>query len=232
MSRPYLALAVLAASLALAIAPPPPSARAASLILQTDMFGSQEVPPIDSPGWGFVRFFFNNDRSEADYTVDVKGFSNTLVTGADIHRGRPGASGPVVRHLADGGFIVTSGRTRLSPADLDEMAAGLWYVSLKTSLHPEGELRGQIIPPPGFRPEPPPPEEPRPEPVEGPAAVPPPPPPPVAASQIRPPNTGDAGLAGHRQPPLGAALLASAVALGPGLCLARPRSRRRQPQQP
>lgn len=221
MSRPYLALAFLAASLALATTQPPPAAGAASLILQTDMFGSQEVPPVDSPGWGFVRFFFNDDRSQADYTVDVKGFSNTLVTGADIHRGRPGASGPVVRHLADGGFIVTSGRTRFSPADLDELASGLWYVSLKTSLHPEGELRGQIIPPPGFRPEPPP--------LEEPAAV---PPPPVVASQIRPPNTGDAGLANRRQAPLGAAILASAVALGPGLCLAQPRRRRRKPQQP
>ena len=70
-------------------------------------------------------------------------------------------NGPVVRHLADGGFIVTGGRTTFSQQDLQDMAAGLWYVSLKTVDHPEGALRGQIILPAGFMP----PSSPRVEPV-------------------------------------------------------------------
>ena len=47
--------------------------------------------------------------AEADYTVDVKGLSSTYITGADIHRGGRGLNGPVVKHLADGGFIVIGG---------------------------------------------------------------------------------------------------------------------------
>ena len=66
--------------------------------------GPQVVPPVDSIGWGFVRFFFSQDRLSADYTVDVKGFSGNIVLGADIRRSAPGTNGPIIHHLADGGF--------------------------------------------------------------------------------------------------------------------------------
>jgi hypothetical protein len=193
-------------------------AAAEPVVLQVDMYGSQETPPVATKAWGFVRFFFNDDRSAADYTVDVKGLATGLVLGADIHRGEPGESGPVVKALAEGGFIVTSGRLRLSRDDLIEMADGLWYVSLKTVDHPDGELRGQIILPAGFisrGPEGAPagsgapsgvtitppdtfdPNDPS-HPPSGIAPEPPPGPPspaaPPAPGVIRPPSTGDAGL--------------------------------------
>ena len=191
------------------------SLRAETFVFQTDMYGDEEVPPVHTIAYGFVRFFFNDPRTAADYTVDVKGYSDTVVLGADIHRGARGVNGPVVRHLADGGFIVTSGRIRVSEEDLREMAAGSWYVSLKTTEYPEGALRGQISLPEGFLPEPAPeamsdqsPDEataasegpatavlveapaPALAPLPLPAVVVPPP----AVPVFRPPNTGDAGL--------------------------------------
>jgi hypothetical protein len=114
------------------------------------MYGSEQVPAVRTQAWGFVRWFFNEQKTEADYTVDVKGLSGSIVAGADIHRGARGVNGPVIRKLADGGFIVTSGHMRFSTADLNEMAAGNWYVSLKSAEFPKGELRGQIVLPPGF----------------------------------------------------------------------------------
>jgi len=152
-------------------------------VLQIDMFGSEQVPPVETNAWGFIRFFFEEDLSAAEVTVDVKGLSGGQILGADIHRGRSGLNGPVVYHLVDGDFIVTSGHLDLTAADLAEMRAGAWYVSLKTTRHPEGELRGQIV---------------LPSPVTGPA---PSAPPPVQAATapavpplIRPPSTGSAGL--------------------------------------
>jgi hypothetical protein len=160
-----------------------PETRAADFVFETQMFGNQQVPPVETVGWGFFRFFFNEDRSAADVTVDLKGLAGDAVISADIHRGRPGNNGPVVKHLADGGYIVTSARVTFTRTELEDMAAGNWYISLKTVNHPDGELRGQINPPAGFIPSPPQPAAPEP------AA-----PAPGIGVTIRPPDTGDAGL--------------------------------------
>jgi hypothetical protein len=214
--RPILAGLLLLVLIA-AAAPAASPLQAETLVFQTDMYGTENVPAVTTVAYGFVRFFFNDARTAADYTVDVKGYNGTQVTGADIHRGVKGVNGPVVKHLADGGFIVTGGRATFTEQELREMAAGLWYVSLKTADHPEGALRGQIAPPSGFlagstAPQPPPssPLPPVPEmpaPAAGPAAEPAPAGlPPVAPSLppvndaappqsfFRPPNTGDGGL--------------------------------------
>jgi hypothetical protein len=194
------------------------------LVFQTNMYGSNVVPPVQTSAWGFVRFFFDQSRTEADYTVDVKGLSGTLVEGADLYRGAPGTNGQLVRHLADGGFIVTSGHLKLSPSELADLEAGNFYVTLSTTAHPEGEIRGQVYVPSGFIPgtvatgqEPTfagvlapnaPPATPTPAPLPGSGVAPPPvrqgenPPPagsapPPAGPGVRPPNTGDAGLAGR-----------------------------------
>ncbi len=116
--------------------------RATPLTVQINMFGENQVPPVETTIWGFVRFFFNDDRTAASYTVDVKGIPGGAILGADIHRGPAGENGPVVFHLTDGDFIVTSGDMTFSAEDLAEMEAGNWYVSLKTLDFPDGEIRG------------------------------------------------------------------------------------------
>ncbi len=153
-------------------------------VLQINMYGEQQVPPVETHAWGFVRFFFNEDRSEANYTVDIKGYSGNAVTGAAIHAGAFGENGLVVFNLADGGFIVTSGHLSLTPEELQLFVSGGWYVSLTTTVNPQGEMRGQIIAPAGFLP-------------SGTRFVPVQPVAPAGTAvpgSISPPNTGDAGL--------------------------------------
>jgi hypothetical protein len=169
-------------------------ARAEPFVLQIDMYGDQVVPPVDTHAWGFVRFFFNDDRTEANYTVDIKGYSGSAVTGAEIRRGAPGESGPVLFKLSGADFIVASGHLRLTPEQLQGFVSGNWYVTLSTSFHPDGEVRGQIVVPESFltgapapRPEPPAPSQP-------PPAVLPTAPEPGTPGPISPPNTGDGGL--------------------------------------
>jgi hypothetical protein len=168
----------------------------ASYILQIDMYGANVVPPVETHAYGFVRFFFNEDRSEADYTVDIKGYSYNAVTGAAIRAGAPGQNGPLVFTLSDGDFIVTAGHLSLTPEQLKTFASGAWYVTLTTTFHPEGEMRGQIVVPSSFLT------------ASGGAAYAPPsqaprtlPPAPAATPAsgsgtglFQPPNTGDAGL--------------------------------------
>ena len=202
----FVLLAIVLLSAAFVSANARPSA-AEPLIIQIDMIGTEQVPPVNTRTWGFVRFFFSDDRLSAEYNVDVKGLSYNIVLGADIHRGAPGVNGPVVKHLADGGFLVTSGRLTLTRAELDEMAGGGWYVSLKSEAHPDGEIRGQIVLPPGFlsqgevappRPIAPPvdfdPGASSEHPPAGEASPPPAAPPTVSGPRIVPPSTGDGGL--------------------------------------
>jgi hypothetical protein len=152
--RSFLALIILAVAGGFSGGPRPSSA-AEPFIVEIGMFGNQQVPPVQTVAYGFVRFFFDESRLNADYTVDVKGLSTNLVTGADIRRGARGVEGPVVKHLADGGFIVTAGKLKLTQAELEEMLTGNWYVELRSLQNPEGELRGQITLPAGFLPAPP-----------------------------------------------------------------------------
>jgi hypothetical protein len=172
----------------------------AAYVYEVYMYGENVVPGVDTDIYGFLRFFFNETMTEADITVDVKGISGSGVTGADIRAGPPGANGPVIFHLSDGEFIVTSARIRLTPADLQHMVNGDWYGVLYTSYHPNGEIRAQInLPPEAIGASPPPP--PAPTATLSPVAPPPsapaptvPPPPPATGGVISPPNTGDAGL--------------------------------------
>jgi hypothetical protein len=129
---------------------PSTAAGNASYVLQINMYGDNVVPPVETHAYGFVRFFFNEDRSEADYTVDIKGYSNNAVTGAAIRAGAPGENGPLVFTLSEGDFIVTAGHLSLTPAQLETFVSGGWYVVLTTSFHPEGEMRGQIVVPGDF----------------------------------------------------------------------------------
>lgn len=154
--------------------------KAADYVFETQMFGTEQVPPVNTPAWGFFRFFFNADRSSADVTVDIKGLAGLNVISADIHRGAPGTNGPVVKHLADGGYIVTAATVTFTKAELAEMVAGNWYISLKTQDNPNGELRGQIRPPADFLPN-------APAPVAPPTTT-------TPGLVIVPPSTGDAGL--------------------------------------
>jgi hypothetical protein len=209
---------LLVGALLVALASGTTRAGAESLVFENPTSGSQVVPPVVTNLRGFVRFFFNEDRSQAMVTIDVQGIDGGGVLGADIHRAAPGSNGPLVMHLADGGFIVIGVTIRLTPAQLEEMASGVWYVVVRTVRHPQGELRGQIIVPPGFLPRE---EAPAEEPLPPAAAIAegaPPAAAPEAGAGLRntPPNPGEAGLARDaadgRATTVGAALALASLA--------------------
>ncbi|HEX5140445.1 MAG TPA: CHRD domain-containing protein [Dehalococcoidia bacterium] len=119
--------------------------RAAPYVYEVYMYGDNVVPGVDTNVYGFLRFFFNESMTEADVTVDVKGLSDTGNIGADIRAGKPGANGPVIFHLTDGNFIVTSAHIKLTAEDLQHMVNGDWYGIVYSTYNPKGESRGQIL---------------------------------------------------------------------------------------
>ncbi|HEY7268578.1 MAG TPA: CHRD domain-containing protein [Dehalococcoidia bacterium] len=132
------------------LASPFQTAATGTFVFQTDMFGQQMVPPVNTQVWGFIRFFFNDARTEADFTLDVKGVSSNDVKTVDMFRGAPGTNGVMVRHLSDGGFLTFGGHLTLSASELADFVGGQYYVVLTTKQHPQGEIRGQVYAPCGF----------------------------------------------------------------------------------
>jgi hypothetical protein len=191
--RQLLAIPVLFAALAFVA----PSANATDqYVYEVYMYGDNMVPPVNTDAYGFVRMFFNSDYSQAVITVDVKGLSGSAVEGADIRAGPAGANGPVVKHLTDGKFSVTSAHVKFTQEDLQHIVNGDWYVAVNSTSNPDGEMRAQIQLPATVR------GGAAPTPIAEPAtpkpAIPiviqPTPVPSSSNDGIRPPNTGSGGL--------------------------------------
>jgi hypothetical protein len=108
-----------------------------------------------APGTGSASLTVDDVLMTLDLSLTFSGLTGPA-TAAHIHCcGAPGFTGPVVIPFA--GFpAATSGSYTLptfalTPALLADLASGLSYVNIHTSLNPGGEIRGQVaaIPEPG-----------------------------------------------------------------------------------
>ncbi|HEX4633189.1 MAG TPA: CHRD domain-containing protein [Gemmatimonadales bacterium] len=114
--------------------------------------GTHEVPQVNTIGTGMVKFTVKND-STIVFDLSLKGVPD--VTGAHIHLGADGAAGEAVATLiqrADPGGKISG---TISPKDLHgttmsqliaAMKSGGAYVNVHTKTHPDGEVRGEIMP--------------------------------------------------------------------------------------
>jgi hypothetical protein len=130
---------------------------------QAILTGANEVPPVATPGVGVSRLTWSPDQAALSVVLGVAGMRD--VTAAHIHMGQPGQNGPIVLFLygpaAPRSFLTPSLLTNrtFSAADLtgplqgmplsalfQQMAAGNTYVNVHTVMHPNGEIRGQVVP--------------------------------------------------------------------------------------
>jgi len=108
--------------------------------------GRQTVPPTDSPGsaGASVMGWFNESVT---ITVSCDGLED-CITDVTIWRGQPGANGEFLFSVFPNGFIC--GQSTESDAfdatNVGYLNAGELYVQIHTQAHPDGELRGQLIP--------------------------------------------------------------------------------------
>lgn len=133
-------------------------------VLQADLSGDQEVPPVDTDGSGMATFRLDKATTEMTYRLRFRNVDGALgVAGAHIHCGAAGANGPVAAFLAapvaggvDGKVNITGviSDAQVIPTDcgadlaglVDSMRAGNTYVNVHSLGVPSGELRGQIYP--------------------------------------------------------------------------------------
>jgi hypothetical protein len=117
--------------------------------------GDQEVPPVDTDASGMSLFALSADTTTLSYRLMVSDIDN--ITMAHIHLAPPGVNGPVVHWLYDptgaqapGGVFdpdnPVAGSLTFTSQDIFNLLAGDYYVNVHTEAHPDGEIRGQIMP--------------------------------------------------------------------------------------
>lgn len=124
---------------------------AAGQVFTTLITPDQVVPPAPSTAWGRGSLTLDaNNMLSFDITITGLHGSETE---ASIHAPAPaGANAGVVFRLPLGN--TKSGRVGpLTAAQIAELEGGLWYVSIHTSHHASGEIRGQIRDPLGVEPD-------------------------------------------------------------------------------
>lgn len=110
--------------------------------------GDDEVPPVVTDASGVGRFSLAEDGT-LSWEIAVRNIAD--ITAAHIHPGAPGVNGPPLFTLYDGTGTFDpdnpiSGDVMLTPAQVNDLLAGNYYVNVHTTGNPSGEIRGQINP--------------------------------------------------------------------------------------
>jgi Cu/Zn superoxide dismutase len=111
--------------------------------------GAQEVPANSSTATGFGRVTLNAAETQITVSVNYNNLGSSQ-TVAHIHRGAVGTNGPVIFDLdpapPQGGTsgTFTTLTFSVTPAQVADLKAGLYYFNVHSTNFPGGEIRGQI----------------------------------------------------------------------------------------
>jgi hypothetical protein len=111
--------------------------------MKADLMGAQVVPPSGSPATGLSHWVVDVDANLITYYVERSGLQGTE-TAAEIRGFAPAGSESAVLHTLPAGNPKV-GEWTYSEADEASILGGLAYVEIRTTTHPEGEVRGQIF---------------------------------------------------------------------------------------
>ncbi|HVG38109.1 MAG TPA: PQQ-dependent sugar dehydrogenase, partial [Pyrinomonadaceae bacterium] len=104
--------------------------------------GAQEVPASNSAAMGTATLLLSQDETTAKISLRFSGLASAQ-TGAHIHGSTPtGANANILFPLPDGQFA--DQQITLTPAQVEDLKAGLFYVNVHSSTAMNGEIRGQF----------------------------------------------------------------------------------------
>jgi hypothetical protein len=106
--------------------------------------GAQEAPnPVDTPASGFGVLPYNEVTNELSFNIEFSGLV-APESAAHIHMAPAGVAGGVIHGLPAGNPKV--GSVMLSDDEEAALLASGLYVNIHSTMHPMGEIRGQIVP--------------------------------------------------------------------------------------
>ena len=119
----------------------------AHLLLTARLSGDQETPVVATAAQGVAAFTLNETRDTLFVQAACSGLSGAI-TGAHVHDGAVGASGPVITSLVSmvrgnrlSGYLTGAD---IAPARLSKYLRGGYYINIHTAANGGGEIRGQI----------------------------------------------------------------------------------------
>lgn len=128
------------------------------------LLGDKEIPPLDTNATGLAFLTYSQVRDTIkDVIVDTLRYDLTYQgltpLSVHIHQGNEQENGPVVATLYTFGIVPCCLPGEIRDADLegplkgkpvsaliDLMNSGKAYINMHTDKHPDGEIRGQIMP--------------------------------------------------------------------------------------
>ncbi|MFZ1699486.1 MAG: CHRD domain-containing protein, partial [Pyrinomonadaceae bacterium] len=106
-------------------------------LFKTNLSGAQENPPVATTATGFGRVILNSSETEITASVYYEGLSSNVTAGHIHGPAAAGTNGPVIFNMN-----VTAGQTsgsatdrvfQVSPAQVADLKAGLWYFNVHTT---------------------------------------------------------------------------------------------------
>ncbi len=110
--------------------------------MNVPLSGKNEVPPNASTAVGAARVWL--DGMTVKWTVTYSGTTGPVTAGHFHGPAAAGTNAGVALPFTGSMASPIEGSATLTPAQVDQLKAGLWYVNLHTAANPGGELRGQV----------------------------------------------------------------------------------------
>lgn len=126
-------------------------AQAAPVSFEVPLTGAQQVPAVQTPGSGSAELTYDPSTRVVTWNISFSGLSSQA-TMAHFHGPAPaGKNADVKVWLSQKGNMEMtspfSGHATLSPDDAKMFEAGDMYINVHTKHNPNGEIRGQVVPP-------------------------------------------------------------------------------------
>jgi CHRD domain len=111
----------------------------------TTMTGMNEVPLVATNGTGRVDAVLNKETRLFRWKVSYQGLTGAATAGHFHGPAAIGGNAGVALAWRNPMTSPMEGSATLTAAQADELLAGRWYANIHTSVHPGGEIRGQMI---------------------------------------------------------------------------------------
>lgn len=123
--------------------PPVPPSPAAFVV---QLAGANVVPPVDTIANGVAELSLSADGQTLNWRISHTGLSGPA-TSANFHgpamaRQNAGIVVPISGSL----ISPVSGTVSLAPWQVADLLDGKWYLNINSAAHPNGEIRGQVLP--------------------------------------------------------------------------------------
>jgi hypothetical protein len=121
--------------------------------LHAELTGDQAVPPANTAASGTLTATYDSETRLLTWSIEYAGLSGLgaglvgYATAAHFHGpAEPGeVAAPVLPIVNERLTSPIQGTATLTEDQAADLMAGLWYFNIHTAVHPDGEIRGQVM---------------------------------------------------------------------------------------